>query len=166
MTSFTSSIGIPVAAGDRLRLTASYDNSLPHTRVMGIMIVYLAPAPVSGCPSIPPLELDPGTPGPPPLAPLPIATQPKGPVRKVRGTWVGDYRFGVGRAQVKAGSMFTWRFVGSVSHNVTLANGPIGFSSPSLRGGATYSYRFARKGVYQLVCSLHPVAMTEIVTVR
>ena len=166
MTSFTSVEGIPVAAGDRLRLTAYYDDSLPHTRVMGIMILYLAPGAVSGCEAVPPLQLDPGTPSAPPLSLFPLPTQPSGPTRNVRSTWVGDYRFGVGRVRVKPGTTFTWRFLGSVSHNVTLANGPIGFSSPSLRGGATFSYRFARRGVYQLVCSLHPVAMTEIVTVR
>jgi plastocyanin len=166
MTSFTSAEGIPVAAGDRLRLTAYYDDSLPHTRVMGIMILYLAPGAVSGCEAVPPLQLDPGTPSAPPLSLFPLPTQPSGPTRNVRSTWVGDYRFGVGRVRVKPGTTFTWRFLGSVSHNVTLANGPIGFSSPSLRGGATFSYRFARRGVYQLVCSLHPVAMTEIVTVR
>lgn len=165
MTTFTTTEGVPVAAGDRLRLTAVYDNSLPHTRVMGIMILYLAPGDVSGCPAVPALSLDPGTPGAPPLATFPIATVPKGPAKKVHTSWVGDYTFGVGRASVKRGSTFTWRFIGSVDHNVTLANGPIGFSSPSLRGGALWSYRFTRPGVYQLFCSFHPVAMTEIVTV-
>ena len=47
--------GIPVSAGDRLRLTAVYDNSLPHTRVMGVMVAYLAPGPVSKCEAGPPL---------------------------------------------------------------------------------------------------------------
>ena len=39
MTTVSTAAGIPVAAGDRLRLTAIYENSRPHTRVMGIMIV-------------------------------------------------------------------------------------------------------------------------------
>ncbi len=166
MTSFASPEGIPVAAGDRLRLTAVYDNSLPHTRVMGIMILYLVPGAVSGCPDLPPLSLDPGTPSAPPLVRQPLPSSPAGPAKNVRSTWVGDYSFGVGRAAVKRGTTFTWRFIGSVSHNVTLVNGPIGFSSPSLGRGALWSYRFTRAGVYQLFCSLHPVAMTEIVTVK
>ena len=45
MTQFTSGQGIPVRAGERLRLTATYDNRLPHTRVMGIMLVAFAPDP-------------------------------------------------------------------------------------------------------------------------
>ncbi len=55
MTTLTTADGIPVSAGDHLRLTAVYDNSLPHTRVMGVMVVYLAPGPVSKCEAVPPL---------------------------------------------------------------------------------------------------------------
>src|SRR5438034_1033986 len=73
MTTFSTTSGIPVGAGDRLRLTAAYDDSLPHTRVMGIMLVYLAPAPVSGCPSLPSLPADPAShPGAPPRVVLPL----------------------------------------------------------------------------------------------
>ena len=35
--------GIPVTAGEQLKLTSTYDNTRPHTRVMGIMVVYIAP---------------------------------------------------------------------------------------------------------------------------
>ena len=57
------------------------------------------------------------------------------------------------------------RFVGTEPHNVTLFNGPIGFSSPTLSRG-TWSRRFTRPGTYELVCALHPVAMSQVVTVR
>src|SRR5919198_367085 len=40
MSGFNSQTGIPVAKGERLRLDANYYNSLVHTRVMGIMLVY------------------------------------------------------------------------------------------------------------------------------
>src|SRR4051794_10074364 len=43
MTRFTSERGIPIAKGERLRLTSNYDAHLPHTRVMGLMVVYVAP---------------------------------------------------------------------------------------------------------------------------
>src|SRR5437763_1331357 len=42
MSGTLSAQGFPVAAGQRLRLTADYDDQLPHTRVMGISIVYVA----------------------------------------------------------------------------------------------------------------------------
>jgi len=165
MSSFRSPEGIPVAAGDVLRLTATYDNSLPHTRAMGIMLAYLAPGPVAGCDPMPELLPDLGQPGPPPLAPWALPRPPKGPVRSVSRTWVGDFRFADERVAVRRGSRFTWRFAGPSPHNVTLAGGPVGFSSPTLASGA-WSYRFTRPGTYRLVCSLHPVAMVQEVRVR
>lgn len=165
MSAFQTELGIPVSAGDRLRLTATYDNSLPHTRVMGIMIAYLAPGLTSPCAPPPALRVDLGSPSRPPLQPLPLATAPKGPVRSTASTWVGDYAFGAGRLAVERGTRFTWRFVGREPHNVTLASGPVGFSSPNVLRG-TWSYRFTRPGTYRLYCALHPVAMTQIVTVR
>jgi hypothetical protein len=45
MSGFNSSKGIPLAAGERVVLKADYDAALPHTRVMGIMIAYVAPDP-------------------------------------------------------------------------------------------------------------------------
>jgi hypothetical protein len=165
MTSFTSADGISVAAGDRLRLTATYDDSLPHTRVMAIMLAYLAQTPVSGCGALPDLQVDLGQPGPPPLAQMPLARPPTGPMRRVSSTVVGDFAFVRNRVLLARGARFTWRFIGPSDHNVTLASGPVGFSSPSLARGR-WSYRFTRPGVYRLYCSLHPVSMTQIVRVR
>jgi plastocyanin len=162
MTPFGDAAGRPVKAGDVLRLTATYDNSRPHVRVMGISLVFLAPAPVAGCRTY-------DSPRPAPSTAeqvtIQLLKQPAGAVKRVRSTWVGDYRFGAQRVTVKRGTRFTWRFIGSVTHDVTLASGPEGFSSPSLRSG-TYSFRFTRKGTYRLFCSLHPSRMTQIVTVR
>ena len=45
----TRPVGIPVAKGQKLRLAAVYDNQAPHTRAMGIMLVWLAPGAVQGC---------------------------------------------------------------------------------------------------------------------
>ena len=165
MSSFQSEEGIPVAAGDTLRLTATYDDSLPHTRVMGIMLAYLAPGPVADCAPVPQLRLDLGQPGPPPLAPMPLPRAPKGPLRTVASTWVGDYQFAHERVSIRRGTTFTWRFAGPSAHNVTLASGPVGFSSPTMTGGR-FSHRFTRPGVYRLYCSLHPVAMVQAVFVH
>ena len=43
VSAYLSSQGFPVAQGQPLKLTATYDNTLPHTRVMGISLVYVAP---------------------------------------------------------------------------------------------------------------------------
>ena len=86
-------------------------------------------------------------------------------MRKVKSTWVGDYAFGAQRVSIKRGTRFTWRFAGGTAHDVTLATGPVGFSSPSLTRG-TYSFRFTRSGTYRLFCSLHPSRMTQVITVH
>jgi plastocyanin len=91
---------------------------------------------------------------------------PAGPLRRdIHSTWVGDYAFGAQRVSLKRGASFTWRFRGGVDHDVTLASGPAGFASPSMRNG-TFTYRFTRPGTYRLFCSLHPARMTQIVIVR
>src|SRR5207247_8993971 len=104
---------IPVAAGGRRRLTAAYDDSLPHTRVMGIMLVYLAPAPVSGCPSRPSLPADPAShPGAPPRVVLPLLHRPTGPIRNVFSTWMGDFAYGAPRVEMQRAWSFRWPFQG------------------------------------------------------
>jgi plastocyanin len=60
----------------------------------------------------------------------------------------------------------TWRFDGSIDHDVTLANGPYGFSSDNLSGGKTFSITLTRPGTYKLFCALHPVQMTQVIRVR
>jgi len=69
------------------------------------------------------------------------------------------------RIRVKRGTTFTWHFIGTVPHDVTLVSGPIGFSSPWTKSG-TFSHTFSRPGTYRLFCSLHPARMTQIVQVR
>jgi plastocyanin len=168
MTTLTTTQGIPLSAGDRLRLTATYEDSLPHTRVMGIMLIFVAPAttPVPRCGPLPTLPADPlSHPGLPPRFRLPLAKQPTGPFHKVLGTDVSDFSYGAQRVEVKLGSRFTWTFAGPSRHDVTLANGPVGFSSQSLSSGS-FSFRFTKPGVYHLYCSLHPTVMTETVVVH
>ncbi len=166
MTTFSSAAGIPVAAGDTLRLTATYDNSVPHVRVMGIMLVFLAPQPERPCAQLPSLPADPEShPGAPPRVLLPLLVQPAGPAKSVFSTFVGDFAYGAPRVVLSRGSTFHWTFAGPSRHDVTLASGPVGFASPS-RARGSFSFRFTRPGVYKLFCSLHPSQMTEIVTVR
>ena len=83
----------------------------------------------------------------------------------MRSTWVGDYRFGHERIDVRRNTLFRWRFLGASRHDVTLANGPEGLASSSVVRG-TYSFRFRRSGTYNLYCSLHPTQMTQRVVVR
>jgi plastocyanin len=164
MTAFSDAEGIPVDPADPLRLRAVYDNSMPHVRVMGIVLAYLAPGLAFGCRSFDPAAPPPS--GRSPRIVLPLLKRPIGAVhRNLRSTWVGDYRYGAQRISIRRGTTFTWRFVGAVPHDVTLASGPVGFASPDLTHGS-YRFRFTRPGTYRLFCSLHPTRMTQIVVVR
>jgi hypothetical protein len=166
MTTFSTAQGIPVSAGDRLRLTAVYDNNLPHVRAMGIMLLFLAPGLVPRCQAAPTLPADPlSHPGTPPRIVLPLLRQPTGKVEPVFSTFVSDFQYGEQRVTIARGSTFRWRFAGPSRHDVTLANGPVGFSSPSVSSGS-FAHRFTVPGTYRLFCSLHPTEMTQIVTVR
>ena len=165
MSQFITGEGIPVAAGQTLRLAAVYDNERPHTRAMGIMLLFVAPGEVSGCGPTPPLDVDLGTPGAPPPFVMRLPRSPRGPLARVRRTSVRDFRFANERVAVPLGATFTWRFVGSVQHDVTVIGGPRGFSSPWTQAGQ-FRQRFTRRGTYELLCSLHPTRMVQTVTVK
>jgi plastocyanin len=183
-----SAQGFPVAAGQRLRLTANYDNELPHTRVMGISMVYVAPSdePVDGCGPLPTdVQTFQSTAPHRTVAPrfkVPIVglnangkavniAHPPGPTVALKsGASIDVKNFFFSRANVavKRGAKLNWLFKSENRelHNVTLANGPRGFASKNQSTDAKFSYRFRKPGRYQIFCALHPVAMTETVTVK
>lgn len=185
MTAFTSPTGIPVRAGERLRLNSIYDNSEPHMRVMGISVLYVAPD-ASVAAACGPLPNDvsvfgsnqPGRPGPVqfevPLTGLDASGQavainaPPGKLKKVKGGSiidVGGFTFSKKNVQIKRGQRLRWIFSGDL-HNLTLANGPEGFASRNLNFNKTFDVRFQRPGTYRFFCSLHPVQMSERVVVK
>ena len=165
MSSFRSTQGIPVARGQTLRLAAVYENQAPHTRVMGIMLLFLAPGASKGCGLAPPLDIDLGKPSAPQPFSMPLPRAPKGPVSTAASTIVGDFQYGSERISLKRGTTFTWRFLGQFQHDVTVVGGPEGFSAPwSLSG--VFTHRFTKPGTYRLFCSLHPARMVQQITVR
>jgi plastocyanin len=182
---FLSRSGIPVRRGESLRLTATYDNALPHPRVMAIMHVYIARA----------SRL------PPPCAPLPgdgtevvkripvrtepptvrvplnglsstghtytITTSPENAQPLPSGATVNLRTGGFEPAHISlpVGASLTWRFPEVIAHNVLFANGPRLLGSPTLKGGATFTTHFDVPGHYELFCYLHPMTMHQIVEV-
>jgi len=183
MSGFTSAKGIPLAAGERVVLESDYDAALPHTRVMGISVVFMAPdaSVTAACGARPDdivqLPAPSGRTKPPPFR-VPIVGRRGGravnidapPGRRVRlgsrGTIeVGDLFFRRPNVALRAGGTLTWRFDGDTLHNITLANGPRGFSSPNLSDGRTYAKKLTVPGTYQIFCGLHPVDMTATVKV-
>ena len=183
MTGFNSAKGVPVAAGERLRLDANYDNRYVHTRVMGISVAYLAPdATVTDKCGPQPDDMV-ASPRPEgrtqtPRFKVPIVGLRRGrardisapPGRRVRvrsgaTVSVGDLFFRKPNVAVRQGALLRWRFMGPTLHNVTVADGPRGFSSQNLSNGRGYSARLSKPGTYKLYCGLHPVAMSATVKV-
>ena len=178
--------GIPVAAGEELKLTATYDNELPHTRVMGIMGIAFVPdeSVTAPCGPIPDdIELidrvERGR-ARSPLMRLPLNAYAAGggtkTIRRPPGARVmvpgrrpaldvKDSYFVPANAVVRRGSQVRWNFLGSSLHNVTLASGPEGFSSANLDDARVYEKRLRRRGTYRLFCTLHPLSMTQTVRV-
>jgi plastocyanin len=185
MSGFNTQKGIPVAKGERLRLDANYDDSLVHTRVMGIMIAYLAPdSTVHSACGAPPSDLvnlrstKPGRTRTPRFR-VPIVglrhgiarsiSKPAGRrVRLGRGgaITVGDLFFRHRNVSVRRGTTLRWLFQGREIHNVTVANGPRGFASTNLTGGHSFRKKLRTPGTYRLFCALHPVSMTGTIKVR
>jgi plastocyanin len=189
MSVATSASGWPVRRGEKLRLTASYDDERPHVAVMGIMHVYIASgrAPARACPAKPddveahrlPFPGAPGRPTPPPVAvdlserddsgaAKPIADIP-GPFERLGGNTTVDVRnaaFSARKLSVPAGATVSWRFDDKIQHDVTVIGGPRGFASNYTSGGRTYSRKLTVPGTYRIFCSLHPVDMNQIVQVR
>jgi plastocyanin len=186
MSAWTTPVGIPVNAGERLQLHSLYDGSRPHMRVMGIMIFFVAPDPSvnSDCGALPgdisTFRTDqPGRAGPVPFT-IPLTglnasgqaitiKHPPGKLKRVKGgatIQVSDYFFSRRNVRIKRGQSLKWRFPAGNLHNVTLANGPVGIASPNLNGERSFSTRFTRPGTYRFFCGLHPVQMSERVVVK
>jgi plastocyanin len=79
---------------------------------------------------------------------------------------VAGFAFSRPNLSVPRGSTVSWRFADPQIHNVTLASGPRGFSSPNLNDGRSFRAKLTVPGRYRLFCALHPVAMTESIVVR
>jgi plastocyanin len=188
VSAYFSSQGYPVARGEPIRLTANYDNELPHTRVMGISLIYVAPSdtPVNACGPLPIDAQRVVTPEPhrtaPPKFTVPLVgigrngkardiSKPPGRTKRLKSgstIKVRDFYFGQPNVRVRRGARLKWNLASKTPgemHNVTLASGPRGFGSPNYSKGK-FGYRFKARGKYKIFCALHPVSMTEVVTVR
>jgi plastocyanin len=181
MTGFQSTAGVPVAAGETIRLNSLYDAERPHTRVMGIFIFFMTrdeagvpcaampadfaeTAPLSGRLNAPRVTV--------PLTGLDKRgravhiKRPPGKLAKTKSVVVRDNSFSARNLEVNRGATVKWRFNGSLLHDVTVASGPRGFSSPHQTKGGNFAQKLDTPGTYKLFCSLHPVAMTQRIVVR
>jgi plastocyanin len=180
--------GIPVRRGERLRISTDYDAETMHVRAMGIMHVYIAPGPPARDPCAPlpadrteAMQKPSGRLAPPPWT-VPLTgigrdgraveiERPPGPVTRIEAPRtvtvdVTSPRLRPANLDVPAGTTMRWRFDDELFHDITVADGPFGFSSQPLNHGRSYRRTLTRPGAYKLFCSLHPVAMTQRIDVR
>jgi hypothetical protein len=190
MSGFNTPTGIPVRDGQHLRLNSFYDNAKPHTRVMGIYVVYIAADPPGGptpqtCGGAPDDTVySPGTSLPGRSTPVPFRIPltgidedgnavtiagPPGPFTRLSSgatVTVGDRFFGRPNIVLRRGAMLRYDFSGAELHNLTLANGPLGIGSPNLDSDRDFTQRFTRPGTYRFFCGLHPTQMSQRVVVK
>jgi plastocyanin len=185
--------GIPVRKGTRLTLRSDYDGDWLHTRVMGIMHVYMARAHGRRPPRCAALPKDvvtttanrlvgPGvnTTAEPPHVNVPLARLgpdgiahdvervPADPVALGANPLLQVANFAVTPPSVVVapGTKLTWRFGDRTAHDVTVTHGPRGFASPPSRTGDRYSTVVTQPGTYSLICTRHPLTMQQTVEVR
>jgi plastocyanin len=185
MSVASSHTGWAISRGDRLRITSRYSNEAPHSAVMGIMHLYVAPGrkPEQSCPPVPAdvqahRLISTGRSHPPLVTPelselgadgiaRPVADL-SGPIAVRDGDAAVRVRnavFSPRRLSVPSGAVVRWTFGDPVQHDVTLASGPRAFASAyTVRG--VYKKRLNVPGTYRIFCSLHPVTMSQTVEVR
>jgi hypothetical protein len=181
-----SATGFPVQGGHTYRVSALYDDELPHARVMGIMHAYVAPAtaPVPDCAPLPgdvrTLDWDHPFRTEIPKVDIPLAARgPDGRAHAgstLEGPWyrpagdarvaLRDLRFSHRKIELARGASITYAFDDPFAHDVTSASGPTAFGSQPLERGATWRLRFTLPGTYAIYCTLHPLDMQQIVVVR
>ena len=178
--------GWSIGRGDRLRVTAAYDASRPHMRVMGISHVYLAAdsSVQKGCAPAPAHErvlgpnFENGRAGPPAvkltlaqwggIGTARVIDRPTGAFTRLDGdasVLVDNFAFKPALLSIPRGSSLTWRFRDSYSHDATVVRGPQGFATKTVLN-KNQRFRFTVPGEYKLYCSIHPVLMAQVVKVR
>jgi plastocyanin len=68
---------------------------------------------------------------------------------------LGDNFFKPTKLTVTAGTIVTFTWTGSATHNVKVTSGPEKFKSPNQSSG-TYTHTFTKTGTYKIVCTFHP----------
>ena len=175
-STFRSGAGVPITGGEVLHRRAVHDNANLHVASMGFWVLHVvrddtvrpcSPLPADVAEVNRPARFD-RTPDfglrVPQLAPPPF-TRAR-PVGR-RPLAVKDAGFVRGRVLGSVGRPVTWRFSGVTPHSVTVANGPIGFSSKYTgQTGGTYTFTPRRRGTYRLTCLIHPTRMGQTLVVR
>ena len=78
---------------------------------------------------------------------------------------LADNAFSPAALTVKVGTTVKWNWADDEPHNVTVTAGPVTFRSSTKESGS-YKHKFARKGTYKLLCTVHAPDMKMTVRVK
>ncbi len=173
---FRTAQGVPITGGEVLHRRAVHDNANLHVAAMGFWVLQVVrDDSVRPCGPMPgdireitrPAAFD-ETPNHALRVPQ-LAPPKRTAFRPFTGTplLVGDPNFGRGRVTSRVGQPVTWGFRSYEPHTVTVANGPMGFSSLySGRTDGTYTFTPQKRGTYRLTCLIHPTTMGQTLVVK
>jgi plastocyanin len=181
---FLSRQGVAISRGEVIRVNATYAADWPRT-VMAVMHVYVARVRhrPSGCAPLPADGTELSKPGPTRVEVPPITVpltgldtrghtytienlpEPATPLVDGAQIKVADDGFHPAHISLQGPASLAWASVGSVFHNVRLADGPRVIATPTLTPGRTWPTAFTSPGRYKLFCTWHPMTMHAVVDV-
>jgi plastocyanin len=181
---FMSRTGLGATKGEVIRISAAYAADHPRT-VMAVMHVYVVRERhrSAGCAPLPPDRVELTKPGPtrpeaPPVTVPLTGLDARGHTYTITDTLgpstaladgatikVADDGFYPRHIALPGPATLKWTSVGSVFHNVRLADGPRTIATPTLAPGRKWPTSFSTPGRYKLFCTWHPMTMHAIVDV-
>jgi plastocyanin len=81
---------------------------------------------------------------------------------------LGDNFFSPSSKTISAGTKVRFKWTGRHPHNVTKSSGPGGafHSDTTRRKGVNFAKTFKKRGIYRLICTIHPTQMRLKLTVK
>ncbi len=95
-------------------------------------------------------------------SPTPPASTPGEPAAKpTTEVVIEGFAFTPATITIPAGTTVTWTNKDSAAHTVSSRDDV--FDSGNMRGGATFSYTFDRKGTFEYYCKIHPYMTAKVI---
>ncbi|MGQ0843116.1 MAG: cupredoxin domain-containing protein [Sporichthyaceae bacterium] len=76
---------------------------------------------------------------------------------------IQDYSYRAPEVTVSVGDAVTWTNRDGVRHDVKTKKGPAEFASKLLAQGESFTFTFAKAGVYEYFCSPHPNMVAKVI---
>jgi plastocyanin len=89
----------------------------------------------------------------------PTATPNDGTGNEAPAVTIESFSFKPQVLTIKAGTTVVWTNKDTAAHNIKSSE----FSSPSLKTGETYEFKFEKAGTYEYICGIHPKMTGKII---